>query len=144
MGILDLTHYKDRENRWTQSGYDALRQRVAMIDPLNCVTRCHWCYCGALQELYDAEGNYTHWDYYNGGRLWRETDADGSKHIYSYDFAGRPFTFTNANGQVKTCSYYRNGQLAGTAYINSQQLTTNIGFTYDPTKRAKLVHNTAL
>ena len=32
--ILDLTHFKDRENRWTLFGYDALRQRTASIDPI--------------------------------------------------------------------------------------------------------------
>lgn len=48
--ILDLTHYKDRENRWTLLGYNALRERVATIDPLNRVTRLIWCYCGALQD----------------------------------------------------------------------------------------------
>jgi YD repeat-containing protein len=58
--ILDLTHFKDRENRWTLFGYDALRQRTASLDPLGRATRFHWCYCGALQDLWDAEGKKTH------------------------------------------------------------------------------------
>jgi hypothetical protein len=61
--ILDLTHYKDRENRWNFLGYNSLRERVTTVDPLNRVTRLIWCYCGALQDLYDAKGNHTHWDY---------------------------------------------------------------------------------
>lgn len=42
MEALDLTHHKDREKRWTLFDDDALRQRVATIDPLNHVTRYHW------------------------------------------------------------------------------------------------------
>jgi|LakMenEpi03Aug12_release.lakeMendotaPanAssembly.Ray.scaffolds.fasta_scaffold227306_2 YD repeat-containing protein len=81
--ILDLTHFKDRENRWTLSGYDALRQRIASIDPLNRLTRFHWCYCGALQDLWDAEGNKTHWDYDFTGRLTKKTYADGKETSYA-------------------------------------------------------------
>ncbi len=130
--ILDLTHYKDRENRWTFFGYNALRQRVATVDPLNRVTRFNWCYCGALQDLYDAEGNHTHWDYDIGGRLLKKTYADGTEHSHTYDLAGRPSTTTDAKNQVKTHTYYRDGQLAGIAYTNSQFTTPNVSFTYDP------------
>lgn len=130
--ILDLTHYKDRENRWTFSSYNALRQQIVTIDPLNRSTVFNWCYCGALQDLYDGEGNHTHWDYDIGGRLLKKTYADGKEENSTYDLAGRPSTFTDAKGQVKTHTYYKDGQLAGIAYTNSQKPTANIGFTYDP------------
>ena len=130
--ILDLTHYKDRENRWTLFGYDALRQRVTTIDPLNRTTRYHWCYCGALQDLYDGEGNHTHWDYDIGGRLLRKTYADGRQDKHTYDLAGRLDTITDAKAQVKTHTYYQDSQLAGITYTNSQKPTANVGFTYDP------------
>lgn len=129
--ILDLTHYKDRESHWTFYGYNALRERVATIDPLNRITRFNWCYCGALQDLYDGEGNRTHWDYDIGGRLLRKTYADGGKTHHTYDLAGRPSTTTDAKGQVKTHTYYKDSQLAGITYTNSQHPTANVGFTYD-------------
>ncbi|MEY4244416.1 MAG: hypothetical protein RLZZ245_2001, partial [Verrucomicrobiota bacterium] len=129
--ILDLTHHKDRENHWNFFGYNSLRERVATVDPLNRTTRLIWCYCGALQDLYDAEGNHTHWDYDIGGRLLCKTYADGTQHNHSYDLAGRPSTTTDAKGQIKTHSYHRDGQLAGIAYTNSQHPTANISFTYD-------------
>ena len=130
--ILDLTHHEDRENRWTLFGYDALRQRVTTIDPLNRVTRFNWCYCGALQDLYDAEGNHTHWDYDIGGRLLKKTYADGKEENHAYDLAGRLFTTTDAKAQVKTHTYYKDSQTAGITYTNSQKPTANVGFTYDP------------
>jgi YD repeat-containing protein len=77
--ILDMTHHKDREGRWTLFGYNALRQKVTTVDPLNRITRFNWCYCGALQDLYDPEGNHTHWDYDIGGRLLKKTYADGTE-----------------------------------------------------------------
>jgi RHS repeat-associated protein len=130
--ILDLTHYKDRENRWTLFGYNALRERVATIDPLNRTTRFNWCYCGALQDLWDGEGNKTHWDYDIGGRLLKKSYADGKEENHTYDLAGRLSTTTDAKGQVKTHTYYRDNRLAGIAFTNSQHPTANVGFTYDP------------
>lgn len=130
--ILDLTHFKDRENRWTLFAYNALRERVGMIDPLQRGTTYNWCYCGALQDLYDAEGNHTHWDYDIGGRLIRKKYPDNSEHLYDYDLAGRPDTVTDAKAQVKTLSYYRDNRLAGITYANAENPTANVAFTYDP------------
>jgi RHS repeat-associated protein len=130
--ILDLTDYKDRENRWTKFGYNALRERISTIDPLNRPTVFNWCYCGALQDLWDGEGNKTHWDYDIGGRLLKKTYADGKEENHTYDLAGRLSTTTDAKAQIKTHSYYKDGQLAGIAYTNSQHPTANVGFTYDP------------
>jgi len=127
--ILDLTHYKDRENRWTFFGYNALRQRIATVDSLNRTIRVNWCYCGALQDLYDGEGNRTKWDYDIGGRLLRKTYADNTQHNYTYDLAGRPSTITDAKGQVKTHGYHTDGQLSGITYTNSQKPTANVSFT---------------
>jgi RHS repeat-associated protein len=130
--ILDLTHFKDREGRWTLFGYDALRQRTASIDPLGRVTRFHWCYCGALQDLWDAEGNKTHWDYDFTGRLTKKTYADGKETSYTYQpLTGWLDTVTDARSQVKTHSYFLDGNLQGIAYTNSAIATPNVSFTYD-------------
>ncbi len=104
---------------------------MTTIDPLNRVTRFNWCYCGALQDLWDGEGNKTHWDYDIGGRLLRKTYADATQHNYTYDLAGRLAAITDAKAQVKTHSYYKDGQLAGITYTNSQKPTPNVSFTYD-------------
>jgi YD repeat-containing protein len=32
--LLDRTHQKDRDNRWTRSFYNALRERVVVVDPM--------------------------------------------------------------------------------------------------------------
>lgn len=129
--ILDLTHYKDRENRWTFFAYNALRQRVVTIDPLGRTTRLNWCYCGSLQDLYDGEGNHTHWDYDISARLIRKTYADGTEHSYTYDLAGRLETITDWNSQVKIHSYFPDGQLQQITYNGSQIATPNVSFTYD-------------
>jgi len=130
--LLDLTHFKDRENRWTLFGYDALRQRTASIDPLSRITRFHWCYCGALQDLWDAEGKKTHWDYDFTGRLTKKTYADGKEINYAYEpLSSRLSTITDALGQVKTHSYFPDGNLKSIAYTNTQQPTPNVSFTYD-------------
>jgi YD repeat-containing protein len=47
----------------------------------------NWCYCGALQDLYDPAGNRTYWDI--GGRLLSKQFADGTTHAYEYDLSGR-------------------------------------------------------
>ncbi len=47
-----------------------------------------------MQDLYDGEGNHTHWDYDIGGRLLRKTYADGRQDNHTYDLAGRPDTIT--------------------------------------------------
>lgn len=129
--ILDLTHHKDRENRWTLFAYNALRQRTAIVDPLNRVTQFNWCYCGSLQDLYDPEGKRTQWSYDIGARLTGKTYADGRQEIYTYDLAGRLDKITDAKGQVKTHSYYKDSQLKEIAYSNSQVPTANVGFTYE-------------
>ncbi|MFN9663946.1 MAG: cysteine peptidase family C39 domain-containing protein, partial [Akkermansiaceae bacterium] len=129
--ILDLTKHKDRENRWTLFAYNALRQRTAILDPLSRTTRFNWCYCGSLQDLYDAEGNRTHWDYDIGSRLTGKTYADGRQETYTYDLAGRLDKITDAKGQVKTHSYFKDSQLKEIAYSNSQLPTARVSFTYD-------------
>ncbi len=84
----------------------------------------------ASQDLYDGGGNHTHGDYIGGRRL-RKTYADNTQHNYTYDLAGRLATLTDAKAQVKTHSYYKDGQLAGITYTNSQKPTPNVSFTYD-------------
>lgn len=130
--ILDLTRYKDRENRWSRSRYNALRERVWAMDPLGQVTEYNWCYCGALQDLFDAEGNHTQWAYNISGQLTAKTYADGKQVNYTYDAAGRLSTITDAIGQVKTYSYYKDDQLAGIEYTETTHVTPNVSFSYDP------------
>ncbi|MFD2258139.1 hypothetical protein ACFSSA_15770, partial [Luteolibacter algae] len=130
--ILDLTHYKDRENRWTLFGYNALRERVSILDPLQRSTILNWCYCGALQDLYDGEGKRTHWDYDISGRMLRKKYADGRETNYTYDLAGRLSTVTDSLDQVKTLSWFKDGNPAGITYSGSVHPTPNVSYTYDP------------
>jgi RHS repeat-associated protein len=130
--ILEPTRHKDRENRWTLFGYNALRERISVTDPLNRETVFNWCYCGALQDLYDGEGNRTQWAYDIGGRLLKKTYADGKEENHTYDLTGRLATTTDAKGQVKSHSYHKDGKPAAIAYTNSQLPTANVSFTYDP------------
>ncbi|MFN9027283.1 MAG: hypothetical protein ACK5VX_13930, partial [Akkermansiaceae bacterium] len=84
-----------------------------------------------MQDLYDAEGNRTHWDYDIGSRLTGKTYADGRQETYTYDLSGRLDKITDAKGQIKTHSYFKDSQLKEIAYSNSQIPTAKVSFTYD-------------
>jgi YD repeat-containing protein len=59
-----------------------------------------------FQDLWDAEGKRTHWDYNFTGRLTKKTYPDGKETNYSYQpLTGWLGTITDALGQVKTHSY---------------------------------------
>ena len=105
---------------------------MVALDPLFRATRFNWCYCGSLQDLYDPEGNRTHWDYDISARLLGKTYADGKKFSYTYDLAGRLKTVTDSKSQVKTHSYFTDSQLKQITYTASQIATPNVSFTYDP------------
>ena len=60
------------------------------------------------------------WDQDIGGRLLRKNYADANQHHCTNDLPGRLATITAAKAQLKTHSYYKDGQLAGIAYTNSQ------------------------
>ena len=77
--LLNLTHPKDRQNRWTRLFYNALRERMLVVDPMQRRTVFNPCYCGALQELSDAAGTRTHWSRDIGGRVIAKQCADGSQ-----------------------------------------------------------------
>ena len=105
MKLLDLTHHKDRQNRWTRVFINALRERMLVVDPMQRRTLFNWCYCGALQDLYDSAGNRTHWDRDIGGRVIAKQFADGSQQTYAYDLAGRQTSLTDAENQTTQIRY---------------------------------------
>ena len=91
------------------------------------------CYCGALQDLYDAENKRTHWDYDITGRVTRKVFPDGKEINYAYEpLSGRLGDITDAKGQVKHFSYYKDSKLKEISYIYAELPTPNMSFTYDP------------
>jgi RHS repeat-associated protein len=129
--LLDRTHQKDRDNRWTRSFYNALRERVVTVDPLQRRTVFNWCYCGSLQDLYDAAGNRTHWDWDIGGRLIAKQFADGTTQTYTYDLAGRLTRFTDAENQTRLTRYDADNRVAEVSYLNARLATPTVSFKYD-------------
>ena len=124
-------HQKDRDNRWTRSFYNALRERVVVVDPLQRRTVFNWCYCGSLQDLYDAAGNRTHWDWDIGGRLIAKQFADGTTQTYTYDLAGRLTRFTDAENQTRLTRYDADNRVAEVSYLNARLATPTVSFKYD-------------
>jgi RHS repeat-associated protein len=129
--LLDRTHQKDRDNRWTRSFYNALRERVVVVDPMQRRTVFNWCYCGSLQDLYDAAGNRTHWDWDIGGRLIAKQFADGTTQTYTYDLAGRLTRFTDAENQTRLTRYDADNRVAEVSYLNARLATPTVSFKYD-------------
>ena len=129
---LDQDTATDRLGRVTHSYYDAIRQRIAVQDPLGRYTSYEYCYCGALQGLTDSMGNVTHWAYDIEGRMLSKTYADGSQTTYTYEnTTSRLKSAQDALGQVTTYAYNEDNTLASATYTQSVHTTPNVAYLYD-------------
>ena len=139
---LDLHAQKDRQNRWTRTWHNALRQPVITADALGRTLQMEWCKCGALQKLTDGKNQTTSWKYDAQGRNYQKTYPDNRTEATSYEPAsGRVATTTDAAGQIKTFKYFLDGSLKNLAYSNLVPATANtpataataaVSYTYDP------------
>jgi len=129
---LHPSRSRDRLGRWTQRLYDALRRLTATTDPLGRTVTQHWCTCGSLEAIVDANGNGTRWERDIQGRVTREIRANESDWLYEYEqTTSRLKAITDAKDQVKTLTYALDGQLQNIAYTNEEHETPNVTLTYD-------------
>lgn len=129
---LDLFANKDRENRWTRTWHNSLRQPVLTADALGRLLQMEWCRCGALQKLIDGKGNLTRWQYDEQGRNIARFSPDGKTKQFSYEpLSGRLSSITDSKSQVKTYSYFLDGALKSLAYTNTAIATPTASFTFD-------------
>jgi RHS repeat-associated protein len=141
---LDASRHRDRQGRWTETFYDALRRPVATRDAAGRTTQKNeWVSCpsgcggaGAkLSKLVDANGNATTWEYDVEGRVTSETRANSAEYAYAYEnTTSRLKSVQDPNGNVKTYAYNRDNSLAAITYQPGAGVaaTPSVGFTYDP------------
>jgi RHS repeat-associated protein len=130
---LDVEQTRDRSGRWSYTWHNANRQVVATRDPAGRVMAYDWCRCGALKDLWDAEGNVTHWDYDVMGRQIAKRMADGTSTVFAYEpLSGRLLSATDAKGQVRTYAYYPDDRIKSVTYQNAAVPTPGVAMVYDP------------
>ena len=133
---LDLFAQKDRQNRWTRTWHNELRQPVLTADALGRTFQMEWCKCGALQKLTDGENQITSWKYDAQGRNYQKTYPDNRTESITFQpHSGRQGTTTDAAGQVTTYEYFLDGSLKTFSYGNLATTTAPtlpVSYTYDP------------
>jgi len=130
---LDLSDSRDRLGRWTHFFYDAMRRPVLTRDPLGQTITQQWCNCGSLEKLIDANGNATTWERDAQSRVTKEIRANGTSTQYVYEpMTSRLWKRTDANGQTRQMTYFKDDNVDQVTYLNAQQPTPNVSFTYDP------------
>ncbi len=121
---LDPEWLRDRMGRWSRVSYNALRQKIAVMDAAQCLTQYSWCKCGDLKSIVDGNGHRTTWRHDVAGRIWEKEYSDGSKEEYSYDLIGRLSSVVDAASKTRSYSY---------AVDNSLLSTGGTTFTYNAT-----------
>lgn len=152
---LDLWKFTDRQGRVTDYSYDANRRKIAETEtvtvagaPTSRTTKYEYYENGAVKNLIDANGVYTHWDIDIQSRPIKKIydycppaqsnipncRTTSLSETYTYDLAGRRKTVTDALGQVKTTNYNADNSTASLTYTHPAGLpdTDNVSFTYDP------------
>ena len=130
--IMDVGWRRDRLGRWTTFYYDAVRNLVAVEDPLGRLTRYGYCNCGALISLTDPAGHFTGWVLDIQKRPIATTYADGTQILYSYDLAGRLTSVTDPKGQVKKYTYLADSTRSKIDYLNTLVPMHSVSYNYDP------------
>src|SRR5205085_1683693 len=74
---LDLARVADRMGYTTSYGHDSMRRKVAETNALDYFTLYSYCTCGSLENIRDAEGNFTYFFYGNAGSLLNTVFPDG-------------------------------------------------------------------
>jgi len=129
---LDAQDRRDRLGRWSHTFYDALRRVVASRDPLGRTVTQQWCNCGSLDRAIDGNGNATSWTRDAQNRMTRETRADNSQTQYIYESTtSRLKQMVDANNQQKNYAYFVDNNLQQLTYVNAQNPTPNVSYTYD-------------
>ena len=130
---LDVVATCDRLGRWTTNTFNAIRQLVQTVDPLNRTNIYQWCHCGALTSLIDPMGRKTSWRYDMKGRVTTKQYVDGSTVEYTYEAtANRLKLRRDEKGQFTYYEYYQDNDLKRVSYPNASVATPTVNYTYDP------------
>lgn len=133
---MNLHAQKDRENRWTRTWHNALKQPYLQQDALGRQTFFEWCKCGDLKSFKDAKNQLTSWKHDAQGRITEKLYPDGRKEIPTYEpLSGRLATMTDPLLQVKTFAYFLDGSPRSVTHSNlaaGTAATPNSSFTHDP------------
>ncbi len=123
----------DRQGRTTTATYDAVRNLIAVSDPLNETTKFGYYENGKLRTLTDPNGNVTTWSVDVQSRVTGKTYANNHCTVTAYEATtSRVHAVTDALGQSKIFAYGLDDSLAGLSYTNVVNPTVSVGFTYDP------------
>jgi RHS repeat-associated protein len=138
---LDLRKHSDRLGRVTTYDYDADRRLISVTEPIssgvNRTTSYDYYENGVLKDIFDANGNVTHWEIDLESRPISKTYAYGASNaeteIITYEnTTSRVKSLTDALSQMKNYSYGLDDRLSGITYINAANPTPNVIFGYDP------------
>jgi RHS repeat-associated protein len=128
---LDAEEHRDRLGRWSYTRHDALRRLWQTEDPLGRRTTMHWCACGSLDGITDADGNTTTWERDLQGRVGKEIRADGKFWEYTYEAkTSRVKSVTDPKLQVKTYTYDLDDKVSGIAYADEEVPTPDVTYSY--------------
>lgn len=126
---LDLVRTEDRNERMTQTSYDAVRRLTSITDGNGGNTVLTYGSYSVPTSLTDPEGNVTLFQYDLQQRLVRKQYADGAAQAMTYEqCAGRLRSVTDALGQSKLYTYFIDNQLKQIQYAGD---TPTVSFTND-------------
>lgn len=129
---LDLTATCDRLGRWTANIYNADRQLVRTIDPLERTNTYEYCKCGAMTALTDPMGRTTTWSYDVESRPVAKQYADGATVTYVYETTtSRLAAKCDEKKQETIYEYYPDGNLKRASFPNAIVATPPVSFTFD-------------
>ena len=124
--VLDMTGTKDRDGNWSLFQYNTIRQKIAETNANGAVTRYGYCSCGMLEQITNAIGEVTSFNYdYLGNRT------------YTYFPDATVTNWFNSLGQRTVSSI---GWGYQTNSYNNQGLLTNVSDSYS-TKKAVIFDN---
>ena len=130
---LDLASVTDRQGRTTTYAHDAVRQLIAIADPLGNVTKLGRYENGVLKSLTDPRGNTTSWTIDIESRVLSKQYPGGNLTGYGYEGGtSRLLIVGDQLNQIKQFSYAPDDRLAGITYYNAVNATPNVAFAYDP------------
>jgi RHS repeat-associated protein len=123
---------RDREGRWSETSYGALRRVVGTRDAAGRSTSYLWCDCGSLSAIVDPNGNTTSWDRDEQGRVIRERRTDGAFFEYTYEATTSRLKETkDALGQITQYAYNIDDTLSQVSYPNATITTPSVSYLYD-------------
>ncbi|MCB1121710.1 MAG: hypothetical protein KJT03_09190, partial [Verrucomicrobiae bacterium] len=119
---------RDLETTFT---HDAFGRLTSITNPMMETTRMSYCNCGTLEELTDAKGRTTRWQFDLRGRPVEKIFPDDSRMFFSYDSASRLISWTDPRNITRHQAYAADNQLLHVSYTGEANPTPSVHFNYD-------------